>query len=414
MSVDRYLYLCSILHTGKDEDLNTEDALWKVRFFVDRVNRNFETSWSLGQEVSIDESLMLYRGHHSLIRYIPNKAARFGFKIFALACSDTGYMYRFLFDCGSKTRYLSDCPAVLNKPGQVVWTLMKGSDPAYSRLGLGHVLGVDNYYTCINTLYELFKQKTDFLGTVRKNRTKLPKSVLSKKWKKSEKGYRVTKYCFPAFLVNWMDKKPVVMISTVSNAEQTSDLRGKPAIIHEYNRIMPGIDKNDQMKFGRKLARRRVKKYYRNIFYHLLDTALINSFIYYKNTPIEGRSKTTHQKFRLFLAGELLQKYQSIVPNVVEDATDRDVERDAQTTTAETTAIQIHTPQYVRTRKRCTVCYATDAKLESKTNWSCDACGDKFFCLNKERNCFRSYHDENAVILGLRKQLRRSARSAQN
>jgi hypothetical protein len=414
MSVDRYLYLCSILHTGKDDEIDNDDALWKVRFFVDRLNQNFESSWSLGQEISIDESLMLYRGHHSLIRYIPNKAARFGFKIFALACSDTGYMYRFLFDCGSKTRYLPDCPAALNKPGQIVWTLLKGARPAYSRLGLGHILGVDNYYTCINTLYELHKNRTDFLGTVRKNRTKLPKSVLTKKWKKAEKGYRVIKHCFPAYLVNWMDKKPVVMISTISNAELTSDSRGKPAVIHEYNRIMPGIDKNDQMKFGRKLARRRVKKYYRNIFYHLLDTTLINCFIYYKNTPIEGRSRTTHHKFRLLLASELILKYQkkNVTLEPTTEGAEEHVQREVSTTNDNPTPL--HTPQYVQTRKRCTVCYATDEKLERKTNWSCDACGDKFYCLNKERNCFKSYHEENSVLLGLRKQIRRSTRNAQN
>ena len=79
---------------------------------------------------------------------------------------------------------------------------MKGWNPGYSRLDLGHVLGVDNYYSCINTLYELHKHRTDFIGTVRKNRSQLPQSVLGHKWKKSEKGYRLIKHCFPAFLVN--------------------------------------------------------------------------------------------------------------------------------------------------------------------------------------------------------------------
>ena len=64
----------------------------------------------VGREVSIDDYLMMYRGHHSLIRYIPNKAARFGFKIYALAEATTGYVARFIFDEGESTKLSPSCP----------------------------------------------------------------------------------------------------------------------------------------------------------------------------------------------------------------------------------------------------------------------------------------------------------------
>jgi hypothetical protein len=119
MSVDRYLYICSILHTGKKSAKDDANPIWKSQFIVDSLNKSFESSYNLEQEISIDESLMLYRGHHSLIRYIPNKAAKFGFKIYAVASSDTGYLYRFFFDAGEKTRLHQDCPKILNKPGNI-------------------------------------------------------------------------------------------------------------------------------------------------------------------------------------------------------------------------------------------------------------------------------------------------------
>jgi hypothetical protein len=99
---------------------------------------------------------MLYKGHHSLIRYIPNKAAKFGFKIYALASSSTGYVYRFFFDLGSKTKVLANAPAILNKPGKIVWTLLRGfgEGSQFSLLGKGHLLGLDNYYTCPHLFYE--------------------------------------------------------------------------------------------------------------------------------------------------------------------------------------------------------------------------------------------------------------------
>jgi hypothetical protein len=54
-----------------------------------------------------------------------------------------------------------------------------------------------------------------------------------------------------------------------------------------------------------KFARRRVKKYYKTIFYHLFDTALVNAYIYYKNVPIPGQQKVKHNAFRLILAESL-------------------------------------------------------------------------------------------------------------
>ena len=80
-------------------------------------------------------------------------------------------------------------------------------------------------------------------------------------------------------------------MSSISNGFRENDsaktIKGriglkKPEVIHEYNRVMPGVDLNDQMKFGRKVARRRVKTFYKNIFFHQLDTVLVNSYIYFK------------------------------------------------------------------------------------------------------------------------------------
>jgi hypothetical protein len=61
--------------------------------------------------------------------------------------------------------------------------------------------------------------------------------------------------------MSWMDKKPVIILSSVSSALLAEDIDGKPAAIRVYNqvllfyKVMPGVDGNDQMKFGRKVAR---------------------------------------------------------------------------------------------------------------------------------------------------------------
>ena len=135
----------------------------------------------------------------------------------------------------------------MNKPGHIVWSLLKGWNGGPTLFDLGHLLAVDNYYTCIHLFYELSLHRVDCVGTVKANRTALPKSVLSKTWKKHEKGNRVVKFCDRFFFMNWMDKKPVRILSTVSSGLLNDDVNGKPAVIHVYNRVMPGIDANDQV-----------------------------------------------------------------------------------------------------------------------------------------------------------------------
>jgi Transposase IS4 len=192
MSRDRYFYIRQVLHVSISADANTEDPLWKCRKFITVLNENYQKSYTLGASISVNESLQLYRGHHSLIHFVPNKAARFGFKQYVLAESDSGYVWRFFYDMGPKTKLLANCPPDFNKPDKIVWTLL-ASEP--SVLGEGRVLGVDNYYTSINLFYELSKYKTDAIGTVRKNCKGLPHSIRKHKWNKAEKGNILLRFC---------------------------------------------------------------------------------------------------------------------------------------------------------------------------------------------------------------------------
>ncbi|KAI3655820.1 hypothetical protein MP638_004423, partial [Amoeboaphelidium occidentale] len=182
MSRNRYQYLDSIIRCSYDTDTDDKDPLGKCRRIIDSLNKTFCNSYNLKRNISIDESLLRYSGNHSLKRYIPNKAAHFGFKYYAVAESDTGYVYRLLFDMGAKTKIISDCPETLSKPGKIVCTLLQGMTPSHPPLlNKGHLLATDKFYTCFYLFFALRKHGTDCIGTVRKNRASLPKSLLKKK-----------------------------------------------------------------------------------------------------------------------------------------------------------------------------------------------------------------------------------------
>lgn len=46
------------------------------------------------KEISVDETLMLYKGQLHIRQYLPNKQNRYGVKTFVLAESTTGYFHK--------------------------------------------------------------------------------------------------------------------------------------------------------------------------------------------------------------------------------------------------------------------------------------------------------------------------------
>lgn len=369
MPYDRFIHIFSILHFSHLDEESTGDKLVKIRHVFDKINDQFVSALHTGSEVSVDESLVLWRGNHSLRRYIPNKAARFGFKIYCLADSRTGYVKRMLFDEGLATKYAKN-PGNLQKPGEVVWTVLQES----GSLDQGYFVGVDNFYTDVVLFEELLKRNTYAIGTVRSNRRLLPPSIAKRAWKKAEKGTKRFASEDGVALMNWFDKKAVLIMTTAyAPLIQESDQKGKPQIVHTYNRVMPGVDINDQMKYGRRVTRKRTKKGYRNIFLHLLDIVLVNSYLVSKH--FDPLKVFDHEQFRRELAAEFVADYYNLdllKPKPVKPAFEKHI-----VLVSENTADCAQCAQMGRGRHR--------------TQIFCKAC-EKHLCIMTKRNCFAETH----------------------
>jgi hypothetical protein len=70
MTLNRYEYIKKILCTYRAEDINAADNFWKIRKLFDMFNENFTYEFDLGQEISIDESMLKWKGHHTYKRYL--------------------------------------------------------------------------------------------------------------------------------------------------------------------------------------------------------------------------------------------------------------------------------------------------------------------------------------------------------
>ena len=118
--------------------------------------------------------------------------------------------------------------------------------------------------------------------------------------------------------LKWMDKRAVTMISTIHDntmvpiqrrsrfAEGGREVISKPQCIVEYNRHMGGVDLSDQMISYYSFSHRSVK-WWKRVFFHLIDTTIVNAYILYSQSTQSSR-KLTHVNFRIELAKSLFQQ----------------------------------------------------------------------------------------------------------
>ena len=82
-----------------------------------------------------------------------------------------------------------------------------------------------------------------------------------------------------------------------------------PEAIITYNQDMGGVDRGDQLH-GYYNCKVKSRKFYKYIFYFLLDVSITNAFILYKNFQSLSTFNSI-KKFRLQLARELIGEYTS-------------------------------------------------------------------------------------------------------
>ncbi|XP_068089543.1 piggyBac transposable element-derived protein 4-like [Hyperolius riggenbachi] len=278
----RFSLIMKFLHFANndeyDEHTHPAPKLRKIWDVYQLIQRSFRDSYVPERDVSVDESLMAYKGRLSWIQYIASKRARFGLKSYRLCESSSGYIWNSVMYTGKGTRF-SDTYSQYGIATSSVLTL---TEPL---LNQGYCVTTDNFYTSPELYEVLVQNKTDCYGTVRPNRRNMPSSFACKKLKLGEivawqKG--------KIMALRWRDKKDVCLLSTVHNTATTMvHTRGgkdilKPQVVMDYNHTMGGVDKADQETTFYPAMRKQQKKYYKKIFRHLLEQCLWNAYVLFQ------------------------------------------------------------------------------------------------------------------------------------
>ena len=166
MERNNFLLILKFLHFNNNDDPafdpNDEDRdrLRKIRPFLDLSCEHL--SYQPRKSLSVDESLVLFKGRLKFKQYIKSKRSSFGIKLYKLATSH-GITLDLLMYSGKEMLGEDDPNSDMPATERIPSVLME------SFLGKGHVLYTDNFYTNPALVSHFLKNKTHLCGTIRSN-----------------------------------------------------------------------------------------------------------------------------------------------------------------------------------------------------------------------------------------------------
>ncbi|XP_064868624.1 piggyBac transposable element-derived protein 4-like [Oncorhynchus nerka] len=379
---DRFLVLLRCLHFVNNATAILSDPLYKIRNVLINLTSAFGRVFVPYKDLCIDESLMLWKGRLAFRQYIPSKRHRFGVKFFVMCDVKTGFVQDIIVYTGSTTdiKHYDG----LGVSGSVVMTMLA------PHLGKGHTLYVDNWYSSPTLFQHLLSNSTGACGTVRSNRKGMP-AFGCRKMQRGEVEFQENGQ---QLAVKWHDKRDVHVLSTVHTATMsatgkvdhlTGERKIKPDCVLDYNLKMGAVDKADMINSFVECTRK-TNKWYKKIFFHLIDTAVLNGSIVHRQ--LTGKV-ITYQKYRENLMRELLEEHHT--PRRPSTGGRPAVDNPLRLTARHFPCKVPQTAsQGSRTRRHCKVCLsgARRSKQRKMTKYMCLAC-DTPLCISP---CFEEYH----------------------
>ena len=260
MKRDRCLLLLRFLHFADNSQYNpadpNRDKLYKLRGVMDMIKTACGNVYSPGKYLSMDESLVLFKGRLSFKQYISSKRARFGIKLYQL-CTFNGILVDFIIYLGNLGPILTRMADDSLITERIPITLME------KYLNKGHHLFMDNFYTSVSLAEYFLQHGTHVTGTIRENRKHFPTELKSLALEKGtaafyqHDGLMITKYRAQKDraggkpkTVNVLSTAHTSAMGNTNKRDRDGNIVQKPTCIISYNHNMGGVDMMDQQLDG--------------------------------------------------------------------------------------------------------------------------------------------------------------------
>eukprot|EP00102_Acyrthosiphon_pisum_P027552 XP_016664762.1 PREDICTED: piggyBac transposable element-derived protein 3-like [Acyrthosiphon pisum] len=333
---------------------------------IDTLNKIFPEAYYVTRELSVDESMIKFKGRSTIKQYNPMKPIKRGYKLWCIA-DQNGYILKYSVYQG-KNETLEQEFDKYNLGERVVLML---TNPFWKQQ---RIIMFDNYFTSITLLERLKNEQTLACGTIRNNRKGMPQNL--KKDSDIKRGDFDHRFSTSGIVIfKWKDNKVVYLASNYHGNETTTVQRTSkdgsksnvtcPTLVKDYNAFMGG---------------------------GLLDIVFVNAYVVYCQIFGQTDVLEVQRSIALGLMAECdPTSKRSICIKRTPPTAPNNRRKKAMSIVKDVRLGNrgIHWPAFGSKRGRCELCSIRG--VESRPKSTCNHCR-VFLCCNEKKNCFVDYH----------------------
>lgn len=285
MPRNRFFTLMAFLHVFDPEVESCNNKLQKVQSFVEDFKSRCLGLYQPRQQVSIDERMFQHRS--DVMQYPGEKPTKWGVKIWVLEDSYNKYIIDFDIYIGKHAK------EAVSSYGLAYDVVMKLMHPFFN---LGYHLYIDDFFTSNLLLKDLFEQGVYATGITKETRKGFPKSMKNgQEWSEAshvKRGSMRWERHPPVLNLQWLDKEVFSVLSTIENAndhvpfktggKRSSKVIRQPQAIASYIQVKRAVDHADESLVSTCHVLQKSRKWWKNLFFHLIDIAAINGYILFR------------------------------------------------------------------------------------------------------------------------------------
>ncbi|MBN3292163.1 PGBD4 protein, partial [Polypterus senegalus] len=290
-SINRFEQIMAFLRFDDWETCLTMKATDKFapfQSFWSAFIENCKKNYVVGDYVTIGEQLIPFRGRCSFRQFMPSKPDKYGLKLFLMCDVATSYTFNGMPYVGHEgTRRCT---------GLAEFVVNKLVEPIHNS---GINVTIDKWFTSARLAGDLLSKHLTLLGTVRRNKTEVPREFLPSKTRGL--GSSLFGFCRKMTMVSYVPKKNKadILLSSLHQKKEIDQGSRKPIIILDYNKTKDAVDRVNSLCQCYSVQKR-TKRWPLVYFFNCLNLAGINALVVFLSKFPDWEARHTIKR-RIFL-----------------------------------------------------------------------------------------------------------------